>query len=220
MLRQCWHEQGTNPAVPVPLEGASSSILGDPATSVFVVGAGFARKRPESPPNGLGAFGRASRPNPEAPPTAKAAGLHGSFSGHSGRVGMARDLVSAGASVPAVQVAGRWASADMPAPSSPPVEPSPATTGIEPSRRRASRPIDRRSPGQPPRQPSAPRVLVCPESRAHVRRRTRALAYSAPDAPLRRDPRNPRDPPSPSGSTLDDARHSLARDSGGSRKWT
>ena len=106
MLRQCWHEQGTNPAVPVPLEGASSSILGDPATSVFVVGAGFARKRPESPPNGLGAFGRANRPNPEAPPTAKAAGLHGSFSGHSGRVGMARDLVSAGTSVPAVQVAG------------------------------------------------------------------------------------------------------------------
>ena len=74
--------------------------------------------------------------------------------------------------------------------------------------------------GQPPRQPSAPRVLVCPESRAHVRRRTRALAYSAPDAPLRRDPRDPRDPPSPSGSTLDDARHSPARDSGGSRKWT
>ena len=61
MLRQCWHEQGTNPAVPVPLEGASSSILGDPATSVFVVGAGFARKRPESPPNGLGAFGRPNR---------------------------------------------------------------------------------------------------------------------------------------------------------------
>ena len=57
-LAAAHHEQGTNPAVPVPLEGASSSILGDPATSVFVVGAGFARKRPESPPNGLGAFGR------------------------------------------------------------------------------------------------------------------------------------------------------------------
>ena len=69
----------------------------------------------------------------------------------------------------------------------------------------------------PPASRPPPRVLVCPESRAHVRRRTRALAYSAPDAPLRRDPR---DPPSPSGSTLDDARHSPARDSGGSRKWT
>ena len=187
----------------------------------------FSWSGPDSPENvqnrPLTASGPSDGPAvriPKAPPTAKAAGLHGSFSGHSGRVGMARDLVSAGASVPAVQVAGRWASADMPAPSSPPVEPSPATTGIEPSRRRASRPIDRRSPGQPPRQPSAPRVLVCPESRAHVRRRTRALAYSAPDAPLRRDPRNPRDPPSPSGSTLDDARHSPARDSGGSRKWT
>ena len=46
---------------------------------------------------------------------AKAAGLDGAFSGHSGRVGMARDLVAAGASVSAVQVAGRWASSRMPA---------------------------------------------------------------------------------------------------------
>ena len=46
---------------------------------------------------------------------AKAAGLEGAFSGHSGRVGMARDLVAAGASVAAVQVAGRWESARMPA---------------------------------------------------------------------------------------------------------
>ena len=46
---------------------------------------------------------------------ARAAGLPGTFSGHSGRVGMARDLVASGASVAAVQVAGRWASADMPA---------------------------------------------------------------------------------------------------------
>ena len=42
MLRQCWHEQGTNPAVPVPLEGASSSILGDPTASVSSELAGFA----------------------------------------------------------------------------------------------------------------------------------------------------------------------------------
>lgn len=46
---------------------------------------------------------------------AKAAGLEGAFSGHSGRVGMARDLVAAGASVAAVQVAGAWKSARMPA---------------------------------------------------------------------------------------------------------
>ena len=46
---------------------------------------------------------------------AKAAGLEGAFPGHSGRVGMARDLVAAGASVSAVQVAGRWVSSRMPA---------------------------------------------------------------------------------------------------------
>ena len=46
---------------------------------------------------------------------AKAAGLEGAFSGHSARVGMARDLVAHGASVAAVQVAGRWASSRMPA---------------------------------------------------------------------------------------------------------
>ena len=46
---------------------------------------------------------------------ATAAGLSGAFSGHSGRVGMARDLVAGGASVAAVQIAGRWASARMPA---------------------------------------------------------------------------------------------------------
>ena len=46
---------------------------------------------------------------------ARAAGLEGTFSGHSARVGMARDLVASGASVVAVQIAGRWASARMPA---------------------------------------------------------------------------------------------------------
>lgn len=46
---------------------------------------------------------------------AKAAGLEGRFSGHSPRVGMAKDLVAAGASVAAVQVAGRWKSARLPA---------------------------------------------------------------------------------------------------------
>ena len=46
---------------------------------------------------------------------ATAAGLTGAFSGHSGRVGMTRDLVASGASVAAVQVAGRWLSSRMPA---------------------------------------------------------------------------------------------------------
>ncbi|MCY4574911.1 MAG: tyrosine-type recombinase/integrase [Gemmatimonadetes bacterium] len=46
---------------------------------------------------------------------ARAAGLKGRFSAHACRVGMALDLVAAGASVSAVQVAGRWASARMPA---------------------------------------------------------------------------------------------------------
>ena len=46
---------------------------------------------------------------------AKAAGLMGRFSGHSPRIGMARDLVAAGAGIAALQVAGRWASAQMPA---------------------------------------------------------------------------------------------------------
>ena len=46
---------------------------------------------------------------------AKAAGLEGSWSGHSPRIGMATDLVAAGASLAAIQVAGRWKSARMPA---------------------------------------------------------------------------------------------------------
>ena len=45
----------------------------------------------------------------------RAAGLGEGFSGHSPRIGMARDLVSAGASLVAVQVAGRWKSPRMPA---------------------------------------------------------------------------------------------------------
>ena len=46
---------------------------------------------------------------------ARTAGLAGNFSGHSPRIGMARDLVASGAGLAAVQVAGRWASAQMPA---------------------------------------------------------------------------------------------------------
>lgn len=46
---------------------------------------------------------------------ARAAGLKGRFSGHSPRVGCLLDLVAAGESLAAVQVAGRWKSARMPA---------------------------------------------------------------------------------------------------------
>ena len=46
---------------------------------------------------------------------ARAAGLEGAFSGHSARVGMAQDLVRAGATIAQIQIAGRWASPRMPA---------------------------------------------------------------------------------------------------------
>ena len=46
---------------------------------------------------------------------AEAAGLDGRFSGHSCRVGMARDLAASGCELPALMQAGRWASPKMPA---------------------------------------------------------------------------------------------------------
>ena len=46
---------------------------------------------------------------------AMAAGLGEGFSGHSPRVGMARDLTAAGAGLAAIMVAGRWKSERMPA---------------------------------------------------------------------------------------------------------
>lgn len=46
---------------------------------------------------------------------ARAAGLGEGFSGHSPRVGMARDLASAGIELPRLMTAGRWRSPDMPA---------------------------------------------------------------------------------------------------------
>ena len=46
---------------------------------------------------------------------AKAAGLSGRVSGHSLRVGAAQSLVSAGATLPELQQAGRWLSPSMPA---------------------------------------------------------------------------------------------------------
>ena len=46
---------------------------------------------------------------------AHTAGLGDGFSGHSPRVGMARDLVRAGIELPSLMTAGRWRSPSMPA---------------------------------------------------------------------------------------------------------
>ena len=46
---------------------------------------------------------------------ARAAGLGDGFTGHSGRVGMAQDLVKNGVELPALMTAGRWKSSTMPA---------------------------------------------------------------------------------------------------------
>ena len=46
---------------------------------------------------------------------AEAAGLGEGFTGHSGRVGMAQDLVKSGVELPALITAGRWKSSKMPA---------------------------------------------------------------------------------------------------------
>ena len=45
----------------------------------------------------------------------KAVGLGEGFTGHSGRVGMAQDLVKTGVELPALMTAGRWKSSKMPA---------------------------------------------------------------------------------------------------------
>ena len=45
----------------------------------------------------------------------KAAGLGEGYTGHSGRVGMAQDLVKSGVELPALMTAGRWKSSKMPA---------------------------------------------------------------------------------------------------------
>ena len=46
---------------------------------------------------------------------ARAAGLGEGYTGHSGRVGMAQDLVKSGVELPALMTAGRWKSSKMPA---------------------------------------------------------------------------------------------------------
>ena len=76
---------------------------------------------------------------------ARAAGLEGAFSGHSPRVGMAQDLVASGASVAAVQIAGRRVRPDAR-----PLRPGRA------GRTRGRRPVLRGVRGLPPG-PSDPR---------------------------------------------------------------
>ena len=67
--------------------------------------------RPEC--TGLRALGQADRPEVQA--VAKAAGLGEGFTGHSGRVGMAHDLVKNGVELLVLMTAGRWKSSKMPA---------------------------------------------------------------------------------------------------------
>ena len=45
----------------------------------------------------------------------QAAGLGDGYTGHSGRVGKAQDLVKSGVELPALTTAGRWKSSKMPA---------------------------------------------------------------------------------------------------------
>ena len=79
--------------------------------------AALERIRPESPDpegpvfGGLGGRAIADRIRKAA----RAAGLDGDFSGHSPRIGMARDLAASGASTTALMLAGRWRSERMPA---------------------------------------------------------------------------------------------------------
>lgn len=79
--------------------------------------AALERIRPESPApesplfGGLGERAIADRIRKAA----RAAGLEGDFSGHSPRIGMARDLAASGASTTALMMAGCWRSERMPA---------------------------------------------------------------------------------------------------------
>ena len=75
------------------------------------------RIRPESPEPDSPVFGGlgGSAISDRIRRAARAAGLEGDFSGHSPRIGMARDLAASGASTTALMLAGRWRSERMPA---------------------------------------------------------------------------------------------------------
>ena len=89
--------------------GATLYVGRDAATELRAI---TARTLPPAPPSSACIPARPCRSG--SPRRARAAGLVGRFSGHSPRIGMARDLVASGAGVAAVQVAGRWASPQMP----------------------------------------------------------------------------------------------------------
>ena len=78
---------------------------------VAIMPEGFALVDPSTPVFGLSASQIGRRVNAAA----KAAGLGHGFTGHSGRVGMAQDLVKSGVELPALMTAGRWKSSKMPA---------------------------------------------------------------------------------------------------------
>ena len=59
-------------------------------------------------------FGLSNRPiGRRVQAAAKAAGLGEGYTGHSGRVGMAQDLVKSGVELPVLMTAGRWKSSKM-----------------------------------------------------------------------------------------------------------
>ena len=74
------------------------------------------RPAPELLNQGASVFGMTTRHiGNRVRAAAKAAGLGEGFTGHSGRVGMAQDLVKSGVELPALMTAGRWKSSKMPA---------------------------------------------------------------------------------------------------------
>ena len=74
------------------------------------------RPTPELMDHGASVFGMTSRHMGNlVKAAAEAAGLGEGFTGHSGRVGMAQDLVKSGVELPALMTAGRWKSSKMPA---------------------------------------------------------------------------------------------------------
>ena len=74
------------------------------------------RPAPELLDRGASVFGMTARHiGNRVRAAAEAAGLGEGFTGHSGRVGMAQDLVKSGVELPALMTAGRWKSSKMPA---------------------------------------------------------------------------------------------------------
>ena len=71
--------------------------------------------RPEGAHSDVLIFGLSDQEIHRRRAAAKAAGFGDNFSGHSARVGMARDRAAYGVELPALMTAGRWTSPTMPA---------------------------------------------------------------------------------------------------------